>query len=99
MSWTIIYHHDVEEDLESIGTGMARRIVQAIDSKLTQSPLGFGSPLSFGLSGFRKLRAGDCRVVYDVREKEVMVYVLAVGPRRDKEIYRKAGKRKFSRPA
>jgi len=94
MTWTISYHHDVTEDLESVGPAMARRIVKAIDEKLTREPLGFGAPLSGGLSGFRKLRVGECRVVYQVVEKQVIVYVLAVGPRRDKEIYRFAAKRK-----
>jgi mRNA interferase RelE/StbE len=42
----------------------------------------------------KSLRVGDFRVVYQVQEKKVLVYVLAVGPRRDKEIYRLALKRK-----
>ena len=94
MKWSILYHHDVEEDLESIGPSAARRVVKAIDTKLTGQPMQFGAPLSGNLSDFRKLRVGDYRVVYQVHEKEVMVYVLAVGPRRDKEIYRLAVKRK-----
>ncbi len=94
MTWSVIYHHAVEEDLESIGFSAARRIVKAIDEKLAAAPLKFGAPLSGSLNNFRKLRVGDYRVVYQVREKIVVVYVLAVGPRRDKEIYREALKRK-----
>jgi len=56
--------------------------------------LQFGVPLSGNLADFRKLRVGDFRVVYQVHEKNVVVYVLAVGPRRDMEIYRLAVKRK-----
>lgn len=93
MIWTIIYHQDVEEDMLSLGPAMARRVVKAIDTKLTRSPLEFGAPLSGNLAGFRKLRVGDCRVVYLVVERRVVVYVLAVGPRRDKQIYRAAGSR------
>jgi len=94
MTWTILYHHAVEEDLESIGISAARRIVKAIDAKLTQAPMEFGAPLSRNLSDFRKLRVGDYRVVYQVQQERVIIYVLAVGPRRDKEIYRSALKRK-----
>jgi mRNA interferase RelE/StbE len=94
MTWSIIYHHGVEEDLESIGPASARRIVKAIDKKLTSQPMQFGAPLSGNLSDFCKLRVGDYRVVYQVHEKRVLIYVLAVGPRRDKEIYRLAVKRK-----
>jgi len=93
MSWTIIYHQDVEGDLESVGPSAARRIMRAIDTKLTTEPLQFGASLSANLSGFRKLRIGDYRVVYQVVEAKIIVFVLAVGPRRDKEIYKTATKR------
>ena len=89
-----MYHHDIEDDLESVGPSAARRIVNAIDEKLTRQPLQFGAPLSGGLSDFRKLRVGEYPVVYRAFENRVVVYVLAVGPRRDKEIYRLALKRK-----
>ena len=94
MIWTILYHPNVAKDLESVGPSAAMRIVKAIDSKLTRAPLQFGSQLSANLSAFRKLRVGDHRVVYQVKESEVFIYVLAVGPRRDKEIYNAAIKRK-----
>jgi mRNA interferase RelE/StbE len=94
MTWTVSYHPDVAEDLENVGPAAARRIMRAIDSKLTKSPLQFGAPLSGNLANFRKLRIGDYRVVYQVEEKKVTVFVLAIGPRRDKEIYKAALKRK-----
>ena len=80
MTWRVLYHHLVEEDLESVGPSAARRIVKAIDAKLTLSPMDFGLSLSGNLANFRKLRIGDYRVVYQVREKTIIVYVLAVGP-------------------
>ncbi len=94
MTWSVLYHHAVEDDLERIGPSAARRVVKAVDAKLTGSPLQFGEPLSGKLSHFRKLRVGDYRVAYQVQEKRVVVYVLAVGPRRDKEIYHTALQRK-----
>jgi len=94
MSWSIFYHYAVEEDLESVGSAAARRIVRAIDEKLGSAPLDFGDPLSGNLANFRKLRVGDYRIVYQVNEERITVFVLAVGPRRDKEIYREALKRK-----
>ncbi len=87
MSWTVSYHPEVEDDLKRVGVAAARRILRTIDSKLTQAPLQFGVPLSGNLSAFRKLRIGDYRVVYQATESTVTVFVLAVGPRRDKEVY------------
>ena len=94
MKWKVLYHPEVEDDLISVGHGAARRIVKAIDQKLTTEPFQFGAPLSGNLGMFRKLRIGDYRIVYQVIQNEVIVYVLAVGPRRDKEVYQEAVLRK-----
>ncbi len=93
MKWKIIYHKEVVSDLESIGPSNARRIMKAIDFKLIKNPIDFGQPLSGNLVDFRKLRVGDFRIVYQAQRTKVIVYVLAVGPRRDKEIYKAASKR------
>jgi len=92
MTWEIIYHKDVDEDLEGVGPSAASRIILTINEKLTKAPEKFGAPLSNNLKNFRKLRIGDFRVVYQVLNKKLIVFVLAVGPRRDKEIYRIASK-------
>jgi mRNA interferase RelE/StbE len=93
MTWEIIYHKDVDNDLKSVGPAAAKRIMRTINEKLTKAPEKFGAPLSNNLKDFRKLRIGDFRVVYQVLNKKVIVFVLAVGPRRDKEIYRSASNR------
>jgi len=93
MSWEIIYHKDVDGDLEKAGPFAARRIILTINEKLTKAPEKFGAPLSSNLKNFRKLRIGDFRVVYQIFNKKIIVFVLAIGPRRDKEIYRTASKR------
>jgi len=93
MTWKIIYHKDVDDDLKSVGPAAARRIILTINEKLTKAPEKFGALLSNNLKNFRKLRIGDFRVVYQIRNKEIIVFVLAVGPRKDKQIYRSASKR------
>ena len=93
MKWEIIYHKDVDEDLKNVGPSAAKRIMNTINKKLTSEPDKFGAPLSHNLKDFRKLRIGDFRVVYQVFQKKIIVFVLAVGPRRDKEIYRAASHR------
>ncbi len=93
MTWEIIYHKDVDDDLKSVGPAAARRIILTINEKLARAPEKFGAPLSNNLKDFRKLRIGDFRVVYQVFNTKVIVFVLAVGPRRDKQIYQSASKR------
>ncbi len=93
MTWQIFYHKAVDDDLKSVGPAAAKRIMQTINNKLIKNPEKFGAPLSNNLKNFRKLRIGDFRVVYQVLDKKVTVFVLAIGPRRDKEIYRSASNR------
>jgi len=90
MKWKVLYNPEREGHFTSVGRGAERRSLKAIDQKLTTEPLKFGKPLSGNLGMFRKLRVGDYRVVYQVVENRVIVYVLAVGPRRDKEVYQEA---------
>jgi mRNA interferase RelE/StbE len=79
--------------LKNIGPAAARRIILTINEKLTKAPEKFEAPLSNNLKNFRKLRIGDFRVVCQIRNKEIIVFVLAVGPRKDKQIYRSASER------
>ena len=57
-------------------------------------PDEIGEPLQFELKGYRKLKVfNDYRVVYRVDKKEVLVFILVVGIRRDQEVYEEALKR------
>ncbi len=60
------------------------RIVAAID-RLAETP-HLGAALKGdlrGLRGLRRLRVGDYRVVYEVRDEELVVLVVRVTHRRD----------------
>ncbi len=94
MVWAVLYHPDVPADLRALGRAEAARIVKAIDTRLRQGePDKIGKPLRDDLAGCRRLRIGDTRIVYRVDPRAVEVLVVAVGPRRDQAVYRRAGKR------
>lgn len=80
--WSISYVKSVMDDIAELD-GSAKRIVKkAIEEKLMVDPLKFGKPLRRNLSGLFKLRVGDYRIIYQVRESEVVVVVVTVGHRR-----------------
>ena len=62
------------------------RIVAAID-RLAETP-HLGAALKGDLRGLKRLRVGDYRVVYEVRDEELVVLVVRVAHRRD--AYRRA---------
>ena len=79
----------LKKDFKRIDLQDQRKIIRAIRNKLTANPKEHGEPLRGELKGFWKLRVGQFRVIYEIQENQVLVYVILVGFRRDEEVYRK----------
>jgi mRNA interferase RelE/StbE len=60
-----------------------RRRVQAAIDLLTEDPRPPGSRQLIGGSGEWRVRTGDFRIIYDIRDRELLVLVVKVGHRRD----------------
>ena len=80
----------LKKDFKKIDKSDQVRIIRTIRKKLTTKPEEFGKPLTGELKGFWKLRIGDFRVIYEIKKNEILVYVIMIGYRRDKEAYKKA---------
>lgn len=88
MAWVIQYHPDVEQDLRALGRSEARIILKVIGERIAQGePDKLGKPLAGELAGFRRIRTGQTRIVYRVDGGSIEVLIIAVGMRRDNEIY------------
>lgn len=85
MSYSIRIKDSAAKELRGIARTDRRRIVSAID-RLSEYPLA-GMPLKGDLRGLRRVRAGDYRVVYEVRDDELIVLVVRVAHRR--AVYRR----------
>ena len=77
------------EELKRVVKPDRRRIVAAID-RLAENPF-LGYALKGDMRGLRRLRVGDYRVVYEVREDVLVVLVVRVAHRRD-EYRRRPGR-------
>lgn len=85
MSYAISYVPSAAKAIRKLDKSVARRLLEAIDGLATDPrPPGF-IQLAGGRGEFR-IRVGDCRVVYDVQDGELIILVLRVGHRR--EVYR-----------
>jgi mRNA interferase RelE/StbE len=90
MAFTLRYHPDVRRvDLPLLDERVKGRIRRAIEERLCFSPERYGEPLRKTLKGYWKLRVGDYRVVFKIKEKEV--WILRVAHRRD--VYQKMATR------
>lgn len=82
-----------DEDFRTIDRPQQQRLIRTIRKKLTTDPFQYGRPLGGDLKGFWKLKVGEFRVVYQIIERRVEVYVVSVGYRRNEEAYLAAAKR------
>ena len=80
----------LKKDFKKIDKADQLRIINTIRKKLTSKPQEFGKPLKGELKGYWKLRIGEYRVTYEIEKDKIIVYVIMVGYRRDKEAYKKA---------
>ena len=84
MSWSIRIKDSARKDLGRITKKERLRLVDAIDG-LTNNPYR-GASLKGDLTGLRRIRVGQYRIVYEIQDNELVVLVVAIGHRRD--IYR-----------
>ena len=90
MLYTILYNEQVvKTDIPKLNKKESGNIKKAIEEKLTKHPEMYGKPLRTSLSGFRKLRVGNYRVIFEVSKKNIIIYV--IGHRKD--VYEIAKKR------
>jgi mRNA interferase RelE/StbE len=87
--WKISLHRlVVEEDFRDISIHDQSVILKTIQKKLGNEPEKYGVPLRHDLKGFWKLKISDYRVIYRIEKREIKVYVVKVGLRRDEKVYR-----------
>ncbi len=81
MSFSIRIKESAARELRRVAKPDQARIVAAVD-RLAETP-HLGAALKGDLRGLRRLRVGDYRIVYEVRDDELVVLVVRVAHGRD----------------
>jgi mRNA interferase RelE/StbE len=82
--YKVYFKESVEKDFSAIPKKDLQKILRRIEA-LTQDPRPQGHEKLTGQERYR-VRQGNYRIVYSIRDKEFMVWVVKIGHRRD--IYR-----------
>ena len=85
MRYAIRIKESAARELQRIERSDRERLIAAID-RLAENPFA-GSALKGELRGLRRIRVGDYRLIYELREHDLVVLVLRAAHRR--EAYRR----------
>ena len=81
MRYAIRIKASAARELQRIEKSKRERLIAAID-RLAENPFA-GSALKGELRGLRRIRVGDYRLLYEVRERDLLVLVLRAAHRRE----------------
>jgi mRNA interferase RelE/StbE len=86
MAYRIEVKPQAEKSLAKIPNPHRRRIAKAIDS-LARQPRPAGCTKLADADDAYRIRVGDYRIVYEILDKVLIIYIVRVGHRR--EVYRR----------
>ena len=88
MAWSVEFHSAARDELAARDRPVQRRIQRFIDERLVQAddPRKLGRALTGAWAGFWKYRVGDWRMIAQVRDERLIIYIVRIGHRR--EVYR-----------
>ncbi len=85
MTYSILLAPPAERQLRSLTDLVQKRIVKRLKS-LRENPRPQGTKKLTGEEDLYRIRDGDCRIIYTIQDKELIVLVVKIGNRKD--VYR-----------
>jgi mRNA interferase RelE/StbE len=85
MAFTVEFSPGAAREFRKLGPKVQRKLSPRIDS-LAQNPRPSGAKKLKGIEDLWRIRVGDYRIVYEVRDRTLVVLVVRVAHRRD--VYR-----------
>jgi mRNA interferase RelE/StbE len=85
MSYRVAYDRRADRQLEKMDAGTRRLILAYIDSKLDgiENPRSLDKALSSDRAGQWRYRVGNYRILAEIRDAEVTIYIFKVAHRRN----------------
>ncbi|WP_026117128.1 type II toxin-antitoxin system RelE family toxin [Nocardiopsis valliformis] len=78
--YTTVFKVEAQLELRKVPRDYAMAILRKL-AELETDPFAFGTTALVGVPGHRRLRAGDCRVVYTVDNGQLIIVVVQAGHR------------------
>lgn len=82
--YSILYRESVvKKDIPRLPKNVRDSIKKAIKERLQVDPINFGKPLRYNLKGFKRLRIGAYRIIYEVDKDNKSIQINAIRHRKD----------------
>jgi mRNA interferase RelE/StbE len=83
--WKIEFESKAHKELLCLEKQMQKRIANFLEKRIIneKNPRLTGNALYGDLSGLWRYRVGDCRIICEIQDKNLLVLVLSVGRRKD----------------
>lgn len=81
--YKVLWDDTIADDLKKIDKIIARKIISKVSSYLARDPVNLGKPLTGNLAGLMSYRFGDYRVIYEVQEKNITIFVVKISHRKE----------------
>ncbi len=92
------FHPDAKKELARLNHSVQLLFTKTLKKILKSPELGqdLGNKNNIDLTGLKKMYFDNkrYRIVYEVIEKKVVIYIVAIGKRDKMEVYEKAGERR-----
>ena len=91
------FHPEAEKELSKLNKSIQILFTKTLKKILTSPELGIdlGNKNNLNLSGLKKIYFDHkrYRIVYQILEKEIIIYIIAIGKRDKMEVYENASER------
>lgn len=82
-NYKLLYTNKAYKEVKKLDPDVQRRIIEAVED-LQRDPRPQNSKqLSGELSDYRRLRTGDYRVIYQIKDEQLEIIVIRAGHRKD----------------
>lgn len=83
--YKVVWKEKAKKQLNRLDKPTAQRIRDKVTNYLVKDPFNLGKPLLHAYKGLHRYKVGDYRVIYQIKETELLIIVATAGHR--KEIY------------
>ncbi len=89
MAWTVSISNIAERQLRKLDRPVQKRILDWLNDRIEgcKNPRHFGEPLKGDHAGLWRYRVSDYRILCEIQDQKIVVWVLTIGRRR--QIYKR----------